>query len=172
LVRLNLGSGQRRFDVTKGWINCDINYKREGQRPEVACSGENLPFNSSTVHIVVLHHVLEHFGCGEGSGLIKGCYEVLAPSGSLLVFVPDLKALAQGWLAGRVTEQIYKTNIYGAYQGEEEDRHKWGFTAASLLSEVSAAASWRQVKMFDWRMIDGADIAGPDWWILGIEAVK
>ena len=48
---------------------------------------------------------------------------------------------------------------------------RWGFSAASLLHEVSEAAPWRQVKLFDWREIEGADIAR-DWWILGVEAVK
>ena len=89
----------------------------------------------------------------------------------MLVFVPDLHALAQRWLEGEISEQIYKTNLYGAYQGAEEDRHKWGFSATSLLREVSEAVPWRQVKLFDWCKIEGADIARA-WWILGVEAVK
>jgi len=153
-------------------VNCDVNYSRKDQQPAVACDGARLPFQDETASIVCLHHVLEHFGCGEGVGLVREGHRVLAQSESLLVFVPDLKALAQRWLEGGISEQIYKTNLYGAYQGAEEDRHRWGFTAASLLHEVSEAAPWRQVKLFDWREIEGADIAGPDWWILGVEAVK
>ena len=170
-LRLNVGSGQRRFDTTKGWVNSDVNYTRESQKPEIACDGSALPFISESTSIVCLHHVLEHFGCGEGVGLIREGHRVLMDGGCLLVFVPDLHALAQRWLEGKINDYIYCVNLYGAYQGAEEDRHRWGFSAASLLHEVSEAAPWRQVKLFDWREIEGADIAR-DWWILGVEAVK
>jgi len=171
VLKLNVGSGQRHFDTTKGWVNCDINYSRVDQRPDIACDGARLPFPNDLCDILVLHHVLEHFGCGEGTGLVREGFRVLKSGGSLLVFVPDLHALAQRWLEGEISEQIYKTNLYGAYQGAEEDRHRWGFSEASLLREVSEAVPWRQVKLFDWCKIEGADIARA-WWILGVEAVK
>ena len=91
-------------------------------------------------------------------------------STSLLVFVPNLRALAQRWLAGGLTTQIYATNLYGAYMGDEADRHKWGFDEDSLR-EFLGSMRWAEVKAFDWRPIPGADIAR-DFWILGAECVK
>lgn len=172
MLRLNIGSGQRRFDGR--WTNCDLLYDRKGNEPDVACDGAQLPFPDSSAEYVVLHHVLEHFGCGEGDALIRESRRVLADGGSLLVFVPDMKALAHAWLESkpiRMDAQLYMTNVYGAYQGNEADRHKWGYDMVSLQTMLWRNGPWRRVCPFDWRAIEDADIAH-DWWILGMEAVK
>jgi hypothetical protein len=95
----------------------------------------------------------------------------LKPGGSLLVFVPDLRALAKRWLEGGLTTQIYVTNLYGAFLGHEEDRHKWGFDRQSIEDFLRSSSPWREVTPFDWRQIPGADCA-KDFWILAMEAVK
>lgn len=170
----NLGSGQRPFHTVPGkieWLNVDAQAR---WKPSWTGPAENTPFDSGEADYVVLHHVLEHFGCGEAKGLIAESHRLLKPCGSLLVFVPNLRALAQRWLAGGLTTQIYVTNLYGAYMGDEADRHKWGFDWDLLehtLQNFSANAAWGKVKPFDWRHIDGADIAN-DFWILGMECVK
>lgn len=170
---LNIGSGQRPFSATPEvyWINVN-SVEHEGMpKPDVVCDGANLFYDADSVDYVVLHHVLEHFGCGEAAGLIREAGRVLKPGGSLLVFVPDLRALAERWLAGGLTTQIYVTNLYGAYMGHEEDRHKWGFDRESLEKCLTAGTAWAEVKPFDWRAIPGADIAR-DFWILGMECVR
>ena len=166
---LNLGSGQRPFTSTEEieWCNVD---SQERWNPDVCCDASRLPFPDGSADYVVLHHVLEHFGCGEGQFLLYEAWRVLKPGGSLLVFVPDLKALAQRWLAGGLTTQIYVTNLYGAYMGSEDDRHKWGFDEATL-KEFLNSMIWSQYSSFNWRHIPGADIA-KDFWILGAECVK
>jgi len=172
MIGLNVGSGQRRFTSTPEveWINVD-KISRPGHEPDLVCDGAHLPQQDASVDYFVLHHVLEHFGCGEASGLIQEAYRVLKPHGSLLVFVPNLGALAERWLSGGISTQIYVTNLYGAYMGHEEDRHKWGFDATSLSLFMVGDIGWQDINHFDWRTIPGADIAR-DWWILGMEAVK
>lgn len=166
---LNIGSGQRPFG--KPWINIDSQAK---WNPDVVQGGakflSSLPPNS--VEMICLHHVLEHFGCGEADGMLKDSYRVLKPSGSLLVFVPDMLQLSRMWLDGTLSDQVYFTNVYGAWMGDEADRHKWGFTHQSLFRTLRGAGfDPGRVGKFDWRDIPGTDIAR-DTWILGLEARK
>lgn len=174
-VGLNVGSGQRRFDNEYGWINVDT-VSRSGQVPDFICDANKLTekFQANSIDMVVLHHVLEHFGCGEADDVIRQCYEVLKPGGSLLVFVPDMSKLAGRWLGGEISDYTFFVNTYGAYQGEDGDRHKWGYSSGGLatyLQSTLLGIQYSSIKLFDWRDIPGADIAR-DWWILGVEVVK
>lgn len=168
---LNVGSGQRPF--AKPFINIDVNSKWE---PDIVADGANMPmFEDNSAEIIVLHHIAEHAGCGECEGLFSECWRILSPGGSLLVFVPDMRALAKAWLKGDISTQIYMTNVYGAFMDSEADRHRWGYVRETLreaIWDATGATAWEEVKPFDWRKIEGADIAGPDFWILAMEAVK
>ena len=167
--KLNLGSGQRRFDPAFGWINVD---SQEKWQPDVLCDIRNLSmFDDNSMDIVVLHQVVEHFGCGEASGTIRESLRVLKSGGSLIVSVPDMRALAKMWFSGELTEQVYMTNVYGAYMGNESDRHKWGYSPDSLWTYLKTFP-FSDVHAFNWRSIPGADIARDDRWILCLEAVK
>lgn len=175
MIALNIGSGQRRFDTEQGWINVDC-VSREGQVPDLICDvgKEPLPWKDDSIDYVVLHQVYEHFGLGEGHGLIKEAFRVLKPGGSLIITVPDIRALAQRWMTGQLTDYIFFVNVYGAYQGQDGDRHKWGYTYTGLITDMINAVypmQWAYTKRFDWRVIPGADIA-KDWWVLGFEAFK
>ncbi len=166
MTRYNLCSGQRPFG--KPFINVDV---QDRWNPDIVADCSDLSMiGSETSDMIVIHHGLEHFGCGEADAMLKECYRILAPGGSLLVFVPDMRALAQRWLTRQLTDQIYFTNIYGAFMGDDADRHRWGFTVMSLMDTLGLAGFSRSL-LFDWRQIPGADIA-KDFWILGMEAVK
>ena len=166
--KLNVGSGQRPFDQNYGWINLDSNARWS---PDIVGDWNDLSaFDNESMDLVVSHHSLEHVGCGEGDGFIREAKRVIKPGGSLLVFVPDMRLLAQRWLLREIDDQIYMTNVYGAYMGDEADRHKWGYTSGSLRRYLLAHFG-PKVGHFNWRTIPGADIAR-DWWILGMEAVK
>lgn len=169
ILGLNCGSGQRPFDRSMGWINLDKQPKWE---PDALGDWNDLSeFLDDSFDFVVNHHSLEHVGCGEGLPFVKEAYRVLKPGGSLLIFVPNLRALAQRWVTGQMDTQLYMTNVYGPYDGSEESRHKWGYDGESLYGFIKKACPWTTVKAFDWRAIPGADIA-KDWHIIGMEAVK
>jgi len=176
LLSLNIGSGQRPFTTTgeRQWINVDSQSIPPDRVPDILCDvgKERLPFKDGEVEMIVLHHVLEHFGCGEGESMLKECWRVLRSGGSMLVFVPDMKALAGRWLGGELDDQLFFTNAYGAYMGDEADRHKWGFTHDSLFWYLENILRGKEkIALFDWREIPGSDIA-KDWWILGVEVIK
>lgn len=170
--KLNIGSGQRRFDNAHGWINVDV-VSRPEQIPDLVCDvgRDPLPYPDGSMDLAVLHQVYEHFGCGEGHALLREIHRTLKPGGSLIITVPDMRALAERWLTREIDDYIYMVNVYGAYQGEPGDRHKWGYTRFSLTKDLADSGHWAQIRPFDWRVIPGADIAR-DWWILGMEVIK
>ncbi len=166
LRRYNLCSGQRPFGAP--FVNVDT---QEKWTPDLLADCSNLSMiASASSDMIVIHHGLEHFGCGEADGMLRECHRVLVPGGSLLVFVPDMAELVDAWWKGRIDTQVFMTNVYGAYMGDEADRHKWGFTFQTLKATL-AHAGFASVERFDWRKIPGADIA-QDWWILGMEATR
>lgn len=165
-LRINAGSGQRPFQ--KPWINVDAQARWE---PDLVADCAKLPYGDGECEMVVLSHVLEHFGCGEGLGMIKEAYRLLQPYGSLIVAVPDMRALAQHWLMGKLDTETYFINVYGAYMGNEHDRHKFGFVAETLEKELYQGGTWQTVQKFNWRQIPGMDLA-KDWWVLCLEAVR
>ena len=166
---LNIGSGQRPFDRDKGWINVDI---QEKWGPDLVADMVHLPmFKDNSIDMIVNHHGVEHLGCGEAVPFFKEAFRLLRPGGGLLIFVPDLRTLAQRWLLREIDDYTFFVNIYGAYNGDEADRHKWAFTFDSMAKDLFLAGPWSTIKYFDWRQIEGASIA-KDFWILGMEAIR
>jgi len=164
-LHLNLGSGQRPF--AKPWINIDA---QERWNPDLVADCSALPYADGSCDMIVLHHVAEHYGSGEANGLFDEAFRLLRPNGSLLVFVPDMRTLAQHWLMGKLDTETYLINVYGAYMGDEHDRHKFGFVQETLEKSLWRRG-WVEVRPFDWRRIPGADLA-KDWWVLAMEAVR
>lgn len=175
-VGLNIGSGQRPFKTTPAtyWMNIDAQSVSPDRVPDLVCDvgREQLPIIDGAADYVVLHQVLEHFGCGESAPMLLECWRVLRSGGSLIITVPDMRKLAARWLGGEMDDQLYMTNVYGAYMGDEADRHRWGFSAGSLFSYVHGVLpSDAEPHVFDWREIPGASIAR-DWWVAAAEFVK
>ncbi len=164
---LNLCSGQRPFG--DGWVNVD---SQSRWNPNIVADCSSMPmFKDGSAEMIVIHHGLEHFGCGEANSMLKECWRILQPGGSLIITVPDMRQLALAWLSGKLSDQIYMTCVYGAFMGDPADRHAWGFIGTTLAQTLHGIGHWSEVKTFDWRPIPGTDIARA-FWILGVEAVK
>ena len=151
------------------WINVDCQPK---WNPDVLADISGLPmFDDGSASVIVLHHVIEHFGCGEADGVLREAHRLLAPGGSLLIFIPNLRTLAIRWITDRIDDYTFFVNCMGAYMGDEADRHRWHYTERSLRETLERCGQWSAIKPFDWREIQGADLAR-DFWILAVEAVK
>lgn len=162
-----LGSGQKPY--AKPFINIDINPR---WNPDIVADGASLPmFEDNSAEVIVIEHTLEHYQCGEGLAMLKECYRILGPSGSLIVTVPDIRQLVKAWVTGKLSNQIFLTAIYGAYMGDPADTHKWGFVPETLDELLGQAGDWKGIEPFSYRPIEGASIAR-DYWILSREAVK
>lgn len=167
LKQLNVGSGQRPFSAP--FLNIDINPRWS---PDILADASALPLDDGSCSLIISHHQLEHVELCKADDMLREWYRLLAPGGSLLVFVPDLNALTLAWQQGRIDDYLFCVNLYGAWMGHEADLHRWGYCTRSLHKKLHTAAPWREVKPFNWRTIPGADIAGKDFWILAMEAVK
>jgi SAM-dependent methyltransferase len=185
MQRLNLASGQRPFPT---WTNVDIRkqFKDDGTpyQIEVEADVRKLDmFEDNSVDTIVAHHLVEHFHLNDQLDIAKEWHRVLKPGGKLAVFVPNIKALAEAWLGGRIDNFIFFVNMYGAYQGYYEDTHKWGFDENELRDRLSGwdgsnrNLEWANIQLLTPNMIarddhyQGADVAF-DWWILSMEFTK
>lgn len=166
MLKLNLASGQRPFGPP--FVNVDVNPK---WNPDAVADMRDLSiFADGSADLIVIHHGVEHVSAQEIDCVWRECARVLAPGGSLIVTVPDMRALAAGWLQGRINDELFMANCYGAYMDNESDRHRAGYTRKTLERELKKF--FADVRPFDFRAIPGADIAGHDWWILELEAFK
>ena len=86
MTKLNLGCGQNRLD---GYINVD---KYDSFAPDVVCDLERTPwpFETSSVHEIMMHHVLEHIGASADVffAVMKELYRVCAPDALIHIAVP------------------------------------------------------------------------------------
>ena len=153
------------------------------------CDMGKMPFPDGSASLVVSHQSHEHCdGYREGPAFLREAYRVLRTGGSLLVFVPDIEALAHRWLQyrdrvnregswgseakeGEINDYIYTTAMWGAFMGDEADRHRHGYTFDTLKRSLESVAPWQLVERFDWREIWGMD-AAKDWWVLAVNACK
>lgn len=163
------GSGQKPYDSTQGWINIDVNPK---WNPDIVADWRDLSMiEADSIDIVVAEQSVEHVGCGEADPFFTEANRILKSGGSLIITVPDMRALAIRWLTCQIDDDIFSINIFGAYMGHESDRHKWNTSYSGWIRSLQSAAKWSRIGHFDWRPILGAPISR-DWWILGMEAVK
>lgn len=97
---LNVGCGSTR--PGEPWTNLDnlrtqlpegtperANLDAEPNYVEHDISAGELPFPEDTFSICLLSHVIEHFDCKQGMGIMRDCRRVLKPGGTLVVSVPD-----------------------------------------------------------------------------------
>ena len=133
-MKLNLGSGE---DIREGYVNCDIRIIK-GIDVQLDLEYGNLPFRSESADEILLKDALEHVSWRKVDLVLKECFRILKPGGTITIQAPDLEAIAKkvildpnykfGELSG------YKAISFWVYGGQDypENTHKAGFTIPTL----------------------------------------
>lgn len=179
MIKLNLASGQRPF---KNWVNIDI--RDQGYPIDVVADIRKLDmYKDNSVDAIVAHHVLEHIRLDDLLATSREWNRVLKPNGKLYVFVPNARELAKAWLENRIDNFTFLVNMYGAYQGHEEDTHKWNYDINELKDRMGGwtgrdfELKWSNFSLLSAidakidPLLQDADLAF-DWWILSAVFTK
>jgi predicted SAM-dependent methyltransferase len=100
--KLQIGSGR---NPLKGWLNTGISL-RESWSGVYMDAGKAFPLPDSSFEFVFSEHLFEHLSYLQGINMLKECYRVLKPGGTIRIATPDLRFLI------------------GLYQNPEEPIHK------------------------------------------------
>jgi predicted SAM-dependent methyltransferase len=86
--KLQIGAGS---STLAGWLCTDIAPKSD----EVVYldATKPFPFDENTFNYVFSEHMIEHITWQEGSLMLRECYRILRPGGTIRIATPDLKIL-------------------------------------------------------------------------------
>lgn len=135
-MKIEIASGE---SPTEGYIHTDI---RKLKGIDIVCSTVALPFRDNSIDILISHHVLEHLTKKEGQIAIREWARVLNEGGKIGIGVPDIEMhLKQYWVKGispwgNITNKEHALRGLYGFQEHDEDLHKWGYSYASLKSEL------------------------------------
>jgi len=133
-VKLNLGCGE---DIRSEYVNCDIRIVR-GVDVQLDLEHASLPFRSESADEILLKDALEHVSWRKVDLVLKECFRILKPGGTVIIQAPDLEAIAKKVILnpdfryGDLYE--YKAISFWVYGGQDypENTHKAGFTIPTL----------------------------------------
>lgn len=139
--RLNLGCGN---DIMEGFINIDI---RELSGIDIRADIVRLPIKDSSIELIMLNDVLEHFRLEVSIKVLKECYRALVDDGQLNIRVPDIIGLTGLVKEDKVTAFNYQEFIYGG-QDYSKNFHKSGYTP-QFLAGICAAVGFRRIDLIE-----------------------
>jgi SAM-dependent methyltransferase len=130
-----------------------------GAKPDIVADMIDMwMVEADSVDAVHSSHNLEHLFAHEVPRALREFYRVLKPGGLLLLAVPDLMAIAEAVVAGKLEQPIYTSpagpicavdSLYGhrgwIARGQVFMAHKTGFTAETIAQKL-AAAGYARVK--------------------------
>jgi predicted SAM-dependent methyltransferase len=99
-TRLHLGSGN---NMLPGWANIDLSGGKSVIKLDLTFP---LPVSSGTVKFIFSEHLIEHIRRDQAKALIKECFRVLEPNGTLRISTPGIKKLIDNYLVKKADEMI------------------------------------------------------------------
>lgn len=147
-MRLHLGCGAR--DFGSDWEHIDASdYPHLKSR-----SITKLPYPNDSVELIYSSHTLGYFAREEVDQLLQEWARVLTPGGTLRLAVPDFRACAEMYLAGRPLDEFVGM-IFGRWNVSPNHiiNHKTIYDFDSL-SKVLVRNGFTDCHLWDWRQVD------------------
>jgi predicted SAM-dependent methyltransferase len=150
-LKLHLGCG---LNVVEGWVNIDGSWnarlaKLPRLRRALAATGiiprestrvewradlrildvrDPLPFAANSCDAIYASHLLEHLFLDDAQRLLRECFRVLRPGGTLRLVVPDLRAIVREYNGERV---FYNSDEFAAMPAADRMNRRLLFRGVS-----------------------------------------
>jgi len=119
--KLQIGCGSNILD---GWLNSNF-YPKSNKVLHVDAT-KNYPFNNNSFDFVYSEHMIEHINYSQGTKMLKECFRVLKPKGTLRIVTPDLLFLLD----------LYKKNKTELQLAYIEDNTKRFIKDAPYIADI------------------------------------
>lgn len=152
-VKLHLGCGGK---YIPGFEHIDSTHYRH--LAHCADVSKLTMYADESVGLIYASHVLEHFGRHEYKHVLKEWHRVLCPGGVLRLAVPDFSAVAALYYEQGLLDGL--SGLVGLVSGGQRDAsdyHKMIFDER-LLGQALQEVGFKQVRRWDWRLTDHAQI--------------
>jgi len=100
-LKIELGCGN---NPQPGYIACDAR-KVRGVKHVFDFGSQRLPFESESVGEILMNHSIEHVSYRRLPHVLNECRRVLSVGGRLIIRTPDLRFIAEKYLAGKTTPE-------------------------------------------------------------------
>ena len=145
MLKLNLGCGDQNPD---GWVNVDyalgawlfkipgfkfINKKLKlfnltwSDNVFIHNLCRKLPWADNSVDVIYSSHTLEHLSKEEGLNLLRECYRVLNPNGTIRIVVPDLKCIVDSYQQEKIAADEVLDSLKVGYSSRRDGFWKQKF---------------------------------------------
>ena len=108
---MTIGCGK---NVLRGWLNTDL----YPQKSELASgvyldAGIRFPFRDDTFNYIYSEHIFEHLTFTESCNMLKECYRVLKPKGTMRLALPHFEFLLELYQdpEARISREYIKSTI-------------------------------------------------------------
>ncbi len=124
-ILLNLGAGDKPL---KNYINID---SREECNPDLVCDIRKLPYKENTVDRILVSDALEHVGRTEVKTVLEHWYNILKPSGILIIKTPNIDTIIDFYKDKKIPFDELIGKIYGN-QDYDGNYHYTGFNPENI----------------------------------------
>lgn len=149
-MKLHLGCGSKSIN---GFVNVDV---RELEGVNIIDNIITLEkFEINTADLIYVSHVLEHVGRREYMAVLHRWYDILKEGGTLRIAVPDFEAVVEHYNEHKNLEAL-RGFLYGG-QTYAQNYHYCAWDFKTLIHDLETIG-FKDVKRYDWRLTDHADI--------------
>ena len=128
--KLNMGCGK---DIKKGFVNID-SVKLPGVDKVVDLNKFPYPFESNSFDTILCYNVLEHLG--DLTRVMKECYRILKPKGTLLIKVPHFTY--SGAFTDPTHKHFFSFNTFDYFvKGESDFNYYFDFNFSKINKKIS-----------------------------------